>query len=314
MAETHRIAVWHEVQTRIAGQAAGKGVSWLRRRARRSRDDAFSLTPPRLTMPPVELGPRLATGPMADSAAQAARQRVWERVSASAIRADTVQIAVLRPRRRPAPYRFALAAAGLAILVAGLGPLPATGLADHPARRLAESVADQFGAREATPPQLTNLPEPEIIEVLEITAAEASSIMGIPVSEPSVPAQFRLVSAGYYPNSVTAASGGSFVMTFSSGNSQITVIQEGAAGEDLAAGNASLSAIVLQDGAAATMINGSWATAGDGLGWSGSEGQSLVFDRGGTRTIISYEGPDAHAGTLVGIAASMSPRQETPGR
>ena len=308
LAETHRSAVWHEVQTRIAGQAAGTGVSWLRRRTRRSRDDASSLSSPRVTMPPVELGPRLAIGPMADSTAYAARQRVWERVSASAIRADTLQIAaVLQPQRRQMPYRFALAAAGLAILVAGLGPLPATGLAEHPARRLVASVADQFGAREATPPQFTNLPEPEIIEVMRVTAAEASVIMGVPVAAPSVPAEFGLVSSGYYPNSVTATSGGSFVMTFSSGNSQITVIQEGASGEDLAAGNASLSAIVLEDGTPATLINGSWATTREGLSWSAS-GQSLVFDRDGTRAIISYEGPDAHVGTLIEVAASMSAR------
>jgi hypothetical protein len=304
LAESHRLAVWADVQARIGGKSPEKSRSRLWRRARRFGDDPSPPARAPLLMPPVELRPRLSMGAMADSAAGAARQRVWDRVT-SGVMISEAPAAVGAGRQR---YRHNLAytAAALALLVAAVGPLPATGLAEHPARQLAEGVVNYLGATEAAPPQVAELPAPEFVDGTTMTPAQAAARLGIPVADPSAPAGFQIVSSLYYSQPVTASSGGSFVMTFSSPDGEITIIQEAASGDDLAAGAGSITPIGLPDGTSAILIDGSWTAAEGGLGWSSGAGQSLVYDRNGARTTISSDGTGVHASTIIAIAASMS--------
>ena len=64
---------------------------------------------------------------------------------------------------------------GIAVAIAALGPIPATGLAHHPATEFARFVGGHIGVSETSaPPNVP--PVTEVIEGADLTAKEASAL------------------------------------------------------------------------------------------------------------------------------------------
>jgi len=61
---------------------------------------------------------------------------------------------------------------------------------------------------------------------------------------------------------------------------------------------------VLPDGTPATLLQGSWF-AGEGLSWSDSGSQSLIFERGGVLVVIELHSTSARTGLLFQVADSL---------
>ena len=197
LAEPHREAVWHTVRSRLEARGRKRGFFSFLRRDQVEADElapalddivvgqtVWRATDSRID-DLVELArKRRELGRLAQDGSAGAQHRAWSRID-SAFHAE--------PRRgevQPAPNgarlawrRLALGAAALALLVAGLGPIPATGLADHPAVRFAEDVAQHIGVIESNgPPADTGTPF--VITGEPASAADASRLLGIEVSQP----------------------------------------------------------------------------------------------------------------------------------
>jgi hypothetical protein len=191
------------------------------------------------------------------------------------------------------------AAAALTLLVTALGPIPATGLAGHPAISAVDSMAGQLGVQTSTPP--SDLPAPQVITGRPITAGEASALMGVSLSRPQPPEGFAPVSSLYYEG----AAGGAFVSAFAGAGGSLTVYQARASGEDITAAAGSASSIALPDGTSAVFVDGAWSPAGEGLAWVPEGEQSLTFERAGVRVVITATGGEAGAASLVEVASRM---------
>ena len=121
-------------------------------------------------------------------------------------------------RRAPISWqRLAAAGAVVAVAIAAVGPIPATGLAHHPAAEFARFVGGHVGVSETSaPPDVP--PVTQVIEGAEMTAQEASVLVGVPVHKPTfVPPGYLEASARYFPEPITADDGGVYVLSY--GNS-----------------------------------------------------------------------------------------------
>ena len=202
--------------------------------------------------------------------------------------------------------RAAAVAAVLTLLVAALGPLPATGFADHPFVAVGRTLAEHVGVREAAPPAIP-AGEPLTLAGRDVTAAEATALLGVAVATPAAPEGYALEATRFFDQALTADSGGAFVLTYAGPNdARVAVYQEQASGADLAAGSDAATDVALADGTAATYVHGAWKAANDGLTWSETGGQSLVFERGGLRTTVQYTGRQATAPSLFALADSLT--------
>jgi hypothetical protein len=197
-------------------------------------------------------------------------------------------------------------AAGLALLVAAVGPIPTTGFAEHPFVEGAKHLAGETGVIETTSPP----PVPETFETdagRDVTTAEAASILHLPVAEPAyVPARFELVSSKFHRSGIASSNGGVFSLEYESraGNAALVIYQEPATGADIAAQDASTMDAVV-GGWPATYFEGGWQSQGGSLAWSDGDSQSLVFEPAGLRVLVQYSGPKINAFELLSVADSM---------
>ena len=165
------------------------------------------------------------------------------------------------PAKDTAPWRqLALASALTALALLALAPIPATGFADHPVTRVVRSLAEHIGVREtaATPPVTA---APVVVEGTALTSAEVSlqSWAFLWPSPAHQPAGFELASTRFFPQPLTADSGGVFVLTYArETGSAVVVYQERAGGADFSAASGSAEDVQLADGTGATFVNGTW--------------------------------------------------------
>ena len=181
--------------------------------------------------------------------------------------------------------KAAAVAAGLALLAAALGPLPATGFADHPLVDFGRTVAEHVGVREAAPPAIPP-GEPLTVAGRDVTAAEASSAARGGGGGAGGAGRLRAAGVAVLRG---GADGGQLRRLRADvrrpEGASVVLYQERASGADLAAGAASATDVALVDGTAATYVRGAWQAA-DGqtetpaLTWNADAGQTLVFERG----------------------------------
>lgn len=310
LGEAHKAEVWNRIQDRLENRTTHMGVPDFLRPFRRRSDQEWPSKAPALTtyVPEVLTAPGAHTpmlGQMALSTQGMARARVWARVTSSTGLDDTRIEVKPRRHRMPALSAFGVAAAMAAIAALAIGPLPATGFANHPATRLASTVGGYLGAQSAAPPEVTRLPSPIIVDGRAATAAEASLLTGVSFGEPaSAPAGFQLVSATYHPEPILGNGPGAFVLSYSSIDADLTIYQEAAGGRDSAVSADSMTGVALSDGAPATLVQGSWLV-GEGLSWSASGSQSLIFERADVLVVIELRSTSPRPRLLFQVADSI---------
>ncbi len=314
LAEGHREAVWRRLQSRIQEHPQKAGVlsflhSLLQQPPRKQEPSDDELLDDLI---------RLARGRREASAqtepAFSRRTRLWARVVSGLSgqipgleAADGASRARSRASRRRL-VNFASAVAIGVLVIAALGPIPATGLADHPAAELARFVGQRTGVTEtAAPPAAAG--DAAIVRGTDANAAQASTQLGFAVAEPAaIPEGFERTSSQVYPQALTAAEGGMFVLTYEGDDSSVVIYQEQASGSDIATATGSSFAVTLADGTPATYIDGAWQAGSGGFAWSDAASQTLLFERGGTRAIVRYAGPRVERAFLFVIANGMAER------
>jgi hypothetical protein len=311
LAEDHRQEVWERIQSKLSDTSRYSSVPHILRPLRRRFDAPPAIesgTTARPSHGPAAIPPtipRLAAGYMAESTQEMARERVWARATANVASPRIAEPDERHTRKRPAVPSFALAAAAAVITILALGPLPATGFADHPAARFAVAISDYIGASEGTPPPLAQLPPLTFVNGTSASVGEASQVAGIGFGEPdSPPLGFELKSSQYYPVSISGGRGGTFALMYSSSDATLMIYQEQAGGANLVTESGTMTLVTLADGTAATLIEGSWAS-GETPFWSDNSSQALLFERAGVRTIVELQSPQPAPSLLFETADSL---------
>ncbi len=325
-AEVHREAVWRQVQSRIQARSQRKGLFWF---LRRSQQQADALAPALDGVLAGRMQPAFADssldellqlartrtemGRRAQTASSRSQERLWTRIQPRLVsrQGERPPAPEFHEERRAWP-KFAAAAAAAVLVVAALGPLPATGLAHHPAAEFARFLAEHTGVRESEPPPVAPA-DPDVVQGADVNTQEAAQLLGLPLREPSpVPAAFQLTSARFFPRAISADQGGFFLLTYASADAKLLVFQESAHGSDIAVEPGAATDIALSGGVPATYVRGSWQPNGGQFAWAADGTQSIVFDRDGVRTVIQYDGPTADPGLLTSISESMITAAPTP--
>lgn len=334
ISEAHRDAVWQRVQARVhAGQSEKRGfLDWLFRRRDPEADDFGAALDRMILGEPIweaedsKLEQMLSVARMRRAAASTARSgfvdqqaRVWARLR------PRLMARLGRSRRRPVFRRTAaahwpkLAAAGaaVALVAAALGPIPTTGLAHHPVTEFARSLGGHIGVTETSAPP-TVPPVTEVIQSNDVSAERASTLMGLPVYEPtSLPAGYRQVSSQYYPRALTADEGGLFVLayqdtTVTGSPKSILVYQERASSNSIVVEDGFAEDISLPTGVPATYVSGTWRPNGNDLTWGESDAETVLFDLGGLRTVVYTTDGDLPLPDLFAIADSLASQVPPP--
>jgi hypothetical protein len=211
--------------------------------------------------------------------------------------------------------RAAAAAAVIALLLAAVGPLPATGLAHHPIGNFFNFVSQRVGVEEVDGPPPTQVPT--WYPKQAITAQEAQGLLGLPVSEPSyLPNGFARASSLYYSESYSSPEQGMFVLTYTLSGVDpaavpidepiLMVYQEQATGDSVAVQTGQAEDVTLAANVPATYAYGVWSPDVDGsLQWTDTDTERLIFEDGEVRTIIVYRNVENAKDELVRIAESM---------
>jgi len=206
-------------------------------------------------------------------------------------------------------YRLAGAAALVALFAAAVGPIPATGIAGHPAVGLVNYAGGHLGIRESDTAPPTAPGDALEVDGVEASAGEASELLGFAVQELSEsPNDYTLRSSRYYNVPITADSGGVFVSIYQGnaiGSSELAIYQERAFGAEITAAGGAVFDVALSDGTEASYVNGAWEAGAAGFAWLDGESQTLVFDRDGSRTIIRYSGPSTDPALLLSVANQL---------
>jgi len=198
-------------------------------------------------------------------------------------------------------------AAGAALLIAAVGPLPTTGFADHPMVKGATHLAGETGIMEED----DELPVPEVSSVDEgsaVTTVEAVSLLGLEAAEPAyLPAGMSLTGSTYHETGITSPDGGVFSLLYErpADDASLVIYQEAATGPSLVARTGSTLNTVV-DGWPAAYFEGGWRSEGGALTWTDSDAQTLVFEPNGLRVLIQYSGPQVNAIELLSVADSMN--------
>ena len=328
ISEQHREAVWQRVQLRVsAGQSQRRGLIRLPFQRRDRQADYFSAALDRMIMGEAiwEAGDsrleellRVARLRRASALTETVGltdqyARVWARLRP---RLMARLMAARRPRvfeRRPVItlHRLATAGAAVAVAVAAVGPLPATGLAHHPAAEFARFVGGHVGVSETSaPPEVP--PVADVIEGANLTAEEASALVGVPVHKVTfIPSGYHEASARYFPEPLTADEGGVYVLSFENsvgeGSSEnILVFQERASDTSIAVEKGFTQDIrLLRTGIPATYVSGAWRPLNGKLTWGAAGAHTLVFDSGGVRTVVQSSAGDISLTDLVAMADSL---------
>ncbi len=334
VSEAHREAIWQRVQARIqTSQSERRGFfHWPFRRRDREADD-FGVTLDRMILgEPIweardsKLEELLSVARMRRAAAASARTgfldqqaRVWARLR------PRLMACLSRSRRRPVFWRKAaspwpkLAAAGavVALVAAALGPIPATGLAHHPVTEFASFLGGHIGVTETSAPP-TVPPVTEVIQSNDVSAAQASILLGLPVYEPAfLPSDYHQVSSQYFPRALTADQGGLFLLAYENSGATdspgtILIYQERASSNSIVVEEGFAQDIWLPARIPATYVSGTWQPTGSDLTWGEDGAETILFDLGGLRTVIYTTDNYLPQTDLVAIADSLAEQVAPP--
>jgi len=209
----------------------------------------------------------------------------------------------------------AAAAAVIALLLAALGPLPATGFADHPVAHLISLVEQRVGVEEVDGPPPTQVPTTAPEEL--IAPEEAAQRLGFAVSQPSyLPEGFQLARSSYYPQSPTSPEQGTFRLVYTIGGADPTkvsigeplliIYQEKASSDSVAVMNGQAEDVMLAGHVPGTYGHALWAAANQGtLEGAAPNAESLLFNNDDVRVIITYKDGNQEKEELLRIAESM---------
>jgi hypothetical protein len=209
-------------------------------------------------------------------------------------------------RRRKLPDGIAGILAAMALFVAAIGPLPATGLADHPAAVAVRELTSHLAVAETQ----TAPPNPigaENVAAADVLLDEAQRVSGLPVLAPQVlPDGYTLETSRYYATPLSAEAGGVFVLNYvDASGSAIDIFQESASGADVAAPvGAPVGTFV--GGSPATYLAGAWSAASGTLAWEPGGTQTIVFESAGVRTTIRYTGRPVSPQELLDIGDDLA--------
>ena len=310
-AEAHREDVWRQVRARISSRPRRKGLfPFLRRRRAEPRlpaVDADSMDQQADDLVDIA-GTLRALSTLTQAASEHSKARVWSQVRTGLNRRALNAAVEPAPRRWAAGWpRLAGLAAGLALVIAAAGPLPATGFADHPLAGVVTFVGRHIGVTESGPPPVGT--SSSTVTGADVDLTTAAALMGLPVRQPaSLPDGFRPASSRYFPQPLTADRGGLFALSYEQPGSEATlmVYQEADSGVDLTAAAGSPTDITIAAGVPATYFEGAWRTTDGRFVWDSTGSQSLVFDHAGIRTIIQYRGSHIAEQALIAVADSMT--------
>jgi hypothetical protein len=328
ISEAHRETVWQRVQARIQASQSEKRsfFRWPFRRRDREADD-FGATLDRMILgKPIweaqdsKLEELLRLARIRRVAAATARTgfldqqaRVWARLRPRLMaRLSRSRHPPVFQRRATAPWpKLAAAGAAVALVIAALGPIPATGLAHHPVSEFARFLGGHIGVSETSAPP-TVPPVTEVIQSNDVSADRASTLLSLPVYEPTfLPSGYHQVSSQYFPRALTADQGGLFVLTYQ--NSSLTgspqtilIYQERASSNSIVVEEGFAQDIWLSAGTRATYVNGTWQPTGTDLTWGEDDAETILFDLGGLRTVIYTTDGDLPLADLVAIADSLA--------
>ena len=318
-AEVHRDDIWRKVQERVVTPekkrlpSLGTLLGGLRSREGQAYADLLAPSLDSVSHGrPSEVGisdldevvrvawTRKAASQVAASASDTRRDRVWGKVYANISAAPTTPA---KQVRTPAWPRALAVGAMAAVAIVAIGPLPATGFANHPAAQAVRFLGSHIGVTETgTPP---NPGEAITVDGTGATAAEASAQLGFDVIEPAAPSGFDLASSEVFTSGITSTSGMYVVSFRGAGERSLTIYQEEATGSALAAATGSATDLLLADDTPATYFDGRWSTTDGSFSWLLGGTQTLVFERDGVRTIIVHSGP-ANAGFLSDFASALA--------
>ncbi|KPJ51388.1 MAG: hypothetical protein AMJ38_00710 [Dehalococcoidia bacterium DG_22] len=210
----------------------------------------------------------------------------------------------------------AAAAAGIALLLAALGPLPATGFADHPITHLLGFVEEHVGVEEVDGPPPTDVPV--TASETPIAPEEAAGLLGLAVRQPSyLPEGFQLARSSYHPQSVSSPEQGMFVLTYTIGGvdpetlagteaPRLFIYQERASSDSMAVMNGQAEDVTLAGHVPGTYARFLWTTGEQGtLEGADPSAESLFFDNDDVHVIITYINGDQEEEELLRIAESM---------
>ena len=334
VSEAHREAVWQRVQARIqASQSERRGFfPWLFHRRDREADD-FGATLDRMILgEPIweardsRLEELLHVARMRRAAAAATRTgfldqqvRVWARLRPRLMaRLSRSRHPPVFQRRATAPWpKLAAAGTAVALVIAALGPIPATGLAHHPVTEFARFLGGHIGVSETSVPP-TVPPVTEVIQGNDVSADRASTLLGLPVYEPAfLPSGYHQVSSQYFPRALTADQAGLFVLAYQDSSlagspETILIYQERASSNSIVVEKGFAQDIWLSAGTPATYVSGTWRPTGSDLTWGEDNAETILFDLGGLRAVIYTTGGDLPLADLVAIADSLAGQVAPP--
>jgi len=334
ISEAHRETVWQRVQARIQASQSEKRsfFRWPFRRRDREADD-FGATLDRMILgkPIWEAGDSrleelLRLARIRRVAAATARTgfldqqaRVWARLRPRLMaRLSRSRHPPVFQRRATAPWpKLAAAGAAVALVAAALGPIPATGLAHHPVTEFARFLGGHIGVSETSAPP-TVPPVTEVIQSNDVSADRASTLLGLPVYEPTfLPSGYHQVSSQYFPRALTADQGGLFVLTYQDSSltgspETILIYQERASSNSIVVEEGFAQDIWLSAGTPATYVSGTWRPIGSDLTWGEDDAETILFDLGGLRTVIYTTDGDPPLADLVAIADSLAGQVAPP--
>ena len=333
ISESHREAVWQRVQARIqAEQSKKRGLfRWpFRRRDPEADDFSAALDRMILGQPMREdqdskLAGLMHVARVRCAAAETAnagfidqQARVWARIRPRlmAHRSPSRRSPIFQHHGSTPWPKLAAAGAIIALVIAALGPIPATGLAHHPAAEFARFVGGHVGVVETSAPP-TVPPVTEVIEGNNTTAAQAGTLLGQTVYKPtSLPAGYREASSRYFSGAILAESGGVFILAYENssmrGDSEtILIFQEHTSSSSIAVEQGFAQDIRLSNGTPATWINGTWRPSDSTLTWGEGDALTIIFDLGGLRTVIQATDSSLPLQDIVAIADGLA-QQATP--
>ena len=333
ISESHREAVWQRVQAHIqAEQSEKRGLfRWpFRQRDREAVDfsialDRMILGKPMLENQDSKLSDLIRVAHVRRAAAETAnagfvdqQARVWARIRPRLMtRRDPSRRSPVFQRHGAAPWpKLAAAGAVIALIIAALGPIPATGLAHHPAAEFARFVGGHIGVVETSAPP-TVPPVTEVIEGNNTAADQASTLLGQTVYTPTfMPAGYHETSSRYFPKAIIAESGGVFVLAYEDsgmgGNAEtILIFQERTSDSSIAVEQGFAQDIRLSNGTPATWISGTWRTLDSTITWGEGDALTIIFDLHGLRTVIQTTDSSLPLQEIVAIANGLA-QQATP--
>jgi len=209
----------------------------------------------------------------------------------------------------------AAAAAAIALLLAALGPLPATGFAGHPISHLLSFVERHVGVEEVDGPPPTKVPTS--LPGHFLLPEEAQSLLGLPVREPSyLPEGFELASSLYYAQSVTSPEQGTFVLVYTIGGAdpstladtdpQLFMYQDRASSDRTAVMKGQAEDVLIANSLPGSYARALWVAGEQGtLESTDPNAETLLFENDGVRVIMTYLNGDQGKEELLRIAESM---------